>query len=125
MKGSWGVVLAAAVLALLSGCGTVCNLASGDPDNYGGVQRDLKVAADMTAKGGIMPQGNSDGWGALAILGLFGADVCLSFVGDTLTLPLASYLRQKHEAASRDRPTGPDTLPGQTSGKAPGSSQAE
>ena len=37
---------------------------------------------------------------ALGMLALYGADVGLSFVGDTVTLPLAAYLRHKHEAAT-------------------------
>jgi uncharacterized protein YceK len=92
-----------------SGCGTVFNLASGDPDNYGGVVRDLQFASDATANGGLWPGGDStaaggDGKGeavvALAVLALYGADLGLSFAADTVTLPLATYLRSKHEAAA-------------------------
>jgi uncharacterized protein YceK len=105
MKGTRGALLAAVMLLPLGGCGTALNLASGDPDNYGGVQRDLKFADDTSAKGGLM-SGKSEGVGidkgraALPILALYCADVGLSFVGDTLTLPLAAYLRHRHEAAT-------------------------
>jgi uncharacterized protein YceK len=107
MKGTQRALLAAAMLIPLSGCGTVLNLASGNPDNYGGVQRDLNFGKDATDKGGFWtgpgrPEtgGGSaeDTWGAGALLALYGADVGLSFLGDTLTLPLAAYLRHRHEA---------------------------
>ena len=109
MRGTQGALLAAAGAVLLSGCGTAFNLASGDPDNYGGVRRDLKFADDATAKGGLWTGGGSTGGRrergeealvALGMLALYGADVGLSFVGDTVTLPLAAYLRHKHEAAT-------------------------
>jgi uncharacterized protein YceK len=106
MKGTRGVLLAAAMVISLSGCGTVCNLTSRDPDNYGGVQRDLKFADDATANGGLLSGasggggGTGDGWAAVFVLALYGADLTLSIVGDTLTLPLAAYLRHRHEAAT-------------------------
>jgi uncharacterized protein YceK len=105
MKGIRGVLLAAAMVIPLSGCGTVCNLASGNPDNYGGVQRELKFADDASAKGGLLSgssgaEGTGGVWAALFVLALYGTDLSLSFVGDTLTLPLAAYLRHRHEAAT-------------------------
>jgi uncharacterized protein YceK len=112
MKWMRAALLAAAVAVPSSGCGTVCNLASKSPDNYGGVQRDIKFAADASTNGGLLsgensgsgtPLGENSAGGALialAILAVYGADLSLSFVADTLTLPLASYLRQRYEGAT-------------------------
>jgi uncharacterized protein YceK len=111
MKWMRAALLAAAVAVPSSGCGTVFNLASRSPDNYGGVQRDLKFAADASANGGLLsggdfsPGGSAEGnpaagLFALAALALYGTDLSLSFVADTLTLPLATYLRQKHEGST-------------------------
>jgi uncharacterized protein YceK len=109
MRGTRGALLAVGGAVLLSGCGTAFNLASGNPDNYGGVQRDLKLASDTTANGGIWtgPGHFETGGGgageallAMGILALYGADVGLSFAGDTVTLPVAIYLRHRHEAAA-------------------------
>jgi uncharacterized protein YceK len=104
MKWARVALLAAAVAAAASGCGTVFNLASKDPDNYGGVQRDIQVAADASAHGGLLSEGTNrsgagSGEAALVVLALCGAELSLSFVGDTLTLPLVIYLRQRHEGA--------------------------
>ncbi len=102
MKGVRGPLLAAAAV-LLSGCGTVCNLASGNPDNYGGVQRDLQFASDAPDKGFFYRARPWDtGWTAACALALYGADLSLSFVADTLTLPLATYLRHRHENPAGD-----------------------
>jgi uncharacterized protein YceK len=97
-------LLLAAVAALACGCGTICNLATGNPDNYGGVQRDLQFAQDVSVGGGIFKgdgaalSGTGGAVIAAGILVLYGADLSLSFCGDTVTLPLAMYLRQHHEA---------------------------
>ena len=93
MRGIRGALLAVGGAVLLSGCGTAFNLASEDPDNYGGVQRDL----DLANRTGSLGNGGT-GKEAVGRLALYGADVGLSFVGDTLTLPLAAYLRYRHEA---------------------------
>jgi uncharacterized protein YceK len=98
-------LLAIALAVLPSACGTVCNLASGNPDNYGGVQRDLQFGSDTTAKGGLLASataagGTGDAGGRVALLALYGMDVSLSFIADTVTLPLAAYLRRNLEAAT-------------------------
>jgi uncharacterized protein YceK len=80
-------VLVALTAVALGGCGTIRNLASGDPDIYGGVQKDVQlIQTPQSVKGvGVNPM----------TLALFApADLCLSLAGDTLTLPLAIYLRQ-------------------------------
>jgi uncharacterized protein YceK len=111
-------LLVAAVAIPSAGCGTVCNLAGGNPDNYGGVQRDLQFANDARAKGGLLSgadntptaRGGSSvgGEAALGALALYGADLSLSFIADTVTLPVVIYLRQKHEGttACGDGPAG-------------------
>jgi uncharacterized protein YceK len=82
------IALAAALLALaLSGCGTVCNLANEDPQPYGGVVADVQFAFTPVER-------DMKDNGAFVFLGLVAADVALSLVGDTITLPLAIYLRQ-------------------------------
>jgi uncharacterized protein YceK len=97
------VVVLVLCAALGAGCGTVCNLARENPDNYGGVQRDLQFASDARDKGGVMA-GTSGSTGAAyaaaAIVGLYCVDLSFSFIADTMTLPLAVYLRRKHEAAT-------------------------
>jgi uncharacterized protein YceK len=80
--------LAVAIWAsLLSGCGTVCNLASGNPAvPFGGVQRDFSVL--NTSKSTESP-----GSGGAAFLFLvLSAELSLSAVGDIVTLPLAVCL---------------------------------
>jgi uncharacterized protein YceK len=112
MKWVRAALVAVAVAVPPCGCGTVMNLASTSPNNYGGVQRDIQFATDASAGGGVfsgqnngsvMSVGNSSDKGAiiaLAVLALYGADLSLCFVADTLTLPLAIYLRQRHEGAT-------------------------
>jgi uncharacterized protein YceK len=112
MKWMRAALLATTVAVPSIGCGTIVNLASGSPENYGGVQRDIQVAADASAKGGILSganigSGSSTGQPytagaivAVGILALYGADLSLSFVADTLTLPLLIYLHQKHQEAT-------------------------
>jgi uncharacterized protein YceK len=110
-------MLTAAVAAPSAGCGTVFNLASGDPDNYGGVQRDIQFANDARANGGLLSGADlrataargSDQIAAgvaLCFLALYGADLSLSFIADTATLPLVMYLRQRHDGAT-DGACGP------------------
>jgi uncharacterized protein YceK len=73
----------------LGGCGTVCNLATGDPDLYGGVQKDVQFIQTPRKVSGI-------GVSPMTVAFLAPADLCLSLVADTLTLPLAVCLRQNH-----------------------------
>jgi uncharacterized protein YceK len=73
---------------LLGGCGTIRNFASGDPEIYGGASKDFEVLTAPCSPGGKQT-GEKDG-AALLLL----ADFSASLVADTLTLPLAVYLRQ-------------------------------
>ena len=91
---------AVAIAVLAVGCGTVCNLAGGlvhpdeEPKVYGGVQRDLdffgkmlerkQSGNDSTSQG----TGTSAAYGAMFLLAFMFAEPALSFVGDTLTLPI-------------------------------------
>jgi uncharacterized protein YceK len=80
----------AAVLAVsLSGCGTIANLCTGDPEvPLGGVQKDLEAFNTPRAT----PMGT--GKGAALMVVLLPTELCLSLVGDTLTLPLAIFIKR-------------------------------
>jgi uncharacterized protein YceK len=72
----------------LSGCGTIANLSTGEPDLYGGVQKDIQLLqTPATPPTGI-------GIRNLGQLVLF-VDLPLCFVGDTLTLPIAIFELQR------------------------------
>jgi uncharacterized protein YceK len=78
-------ILVAAMLLSGIGCGTIANLISEKPEiPYGGVQTDLKWF--------MTPSNSSVGGGDPHLIFLVAAELCLSFVADTLTLPLAVYI---------------------------------
>jgi uncharacterized protein YceK len=79
------VVLAISALSL-TGCGTICNLASKDPQVYGGPAKDFEVVQYFHGCGGI--------GGAVVLV----SDMCISLVGDTLTLPILLYRRERLSA---------------------------
>ncbi len=98
MKRAWIAALAAIAAVSPGGCGTICNFAHGDPDIYGGVQKDVELLqTPRTATGG----GVSFNKGGPVFAVLLTGDVALSLVADTLTLPLAIYMRQ-NEHSSED-----------------------
>jgi uncharacterized protein YceK len=75
----------------LGGCGTIRNFSSGDPELYGGVQKDIEfIETPRTAKGGV-------GVNTMTLALFVPADLCLSFVADTLTLPVAIWMRQNDQ----------------------------
>ena len=79
--------LAWAILAvLLNGCGTVSNFATGESKIYGGVREDFAFI-QMPVDGPGIPQ---------LVLAIFAVDLTLCLAMDTLTLPIALYLRQCH-----------------------------
>lgn len=82
------LIVALTVIASLmtSGCGTVLNLRSGDPDVYGGVQKDWKFFMTPVFDGA----GCS---GEVFFPLLVAADAGLSLIADTLTLPLVIHMR--------------------------------
>jgi uncharacterized protein YceK len=93
-----------AVLAAVcqGGCGTILNFAKGDPDIYGGVQKDIQFIQTPRAGGGGV------GVNPSSLVLLVPVDACLSLVADTLTLPLAVYLRQNGHASDDKSVTGGD-----------------
>ncbi len=116
MKG-WPTAIAALAALAACGCGTICNLASGDPQIYGGPQKEIAVIftpQDASEKCLFPPvtvnSGGSDSpWeavGACLPLALVLADLPLSVVGDTLTLPLAVYLRQNQQLRAERTSSG-------------------
>jgi uncharacterized protein YceK len=77
----WGVCLAAATALAISGCGTLSNIKDEEGMSYyGGVSTDLEKAADTDKR-----PANTAVYAVLQIAAL--ADIPLSAVGDTLTLP--------------------------------------
>ena len=97
------IALTLGITALVTGgCGTVCNLAGGvvHPDEmpmvYGGVQ----VDAGCIGKIGNGSASTADAAkGRLFLVGLGLVDMSVSFVADTLTLPLTVYVQQRRTAA--------------------------
>jgi uncharacterized protein YceK len=94
ISGGWAmprtrtVMFVALATVAMGGCGTIRNFAGGDPDIYGGVQKDIEfIETPRTAKGGV-------GVNTMTLALFVPADLCLSFVADTLTLPVAICMRQ-------------------------------
>jgi uncharacterized protein YceK len=96
--------------AFLSGCGTICNLTQGvvhpdsEPRVYGGVQRDVEVLDSVVNQAQTNPQarvGNDPRW-ALILIPLAIGDPILSFVADTLTLPITIPLQRRRIANSEN-----------------------
>jgi uncharacterized protein YceK len=84
MKCTWIAVLVGISAFLASGCGTITNLMTGQPELYGGVQKDIQLLETPRAE----PSGI--GIRNLPTLVLF-VDLPLCFIGDTLTIPIAIY----------------------------------
>jgi hypothetical protein len=107
MKASPGAVLVAVVAVSVSGCGTVCNLAGGfvhpdsEPQVYGGVTRDLAIIDKAVSDPPAAEHSVGDARLAVVLLGVAVADPFLSFVGDTLTLPITIPLQERRKAAER------------------------
>jgi uncharacterized protein YceK len=86
-----GIVFAVLSLSL-SGCGTVCNFAGGvvhpekEPRVYGGVIRDIEIISNATTAKPDNPP--NMGKAAIVILAVALVDPIVSFVADTLTLPI-------------------------------------
>jgi len=107
MKRALSVSMAAFIAVVVGGCGTVCNLAGGvlhpdeEPRVYGGVQRDLEGKWGF----GYPPLDSEstveDVKDRLYFLALLPVEFGLSFVGDTLTLPITIPLQARREAANK------------------------
>ena len=96
-----GIAAFAVTAAFLSsGCGTICNLKSGDPDIYGGVKKDVTFI--QTPPSDPNSTIRASGQGGAIILAVIAAEMGLSLVADTLTLPLVVRMRQ-YEQASDDK----------------------
>jgi hypothetical protein len=94
MKATYAATVAALCAALASGCGTICNVASGNADRpYGGVALDLAVLSSK--RDTPLVSNGCDGGGVVFLFAFAGGELALSFVGDTLLLPLALYLEHK------------------------------
>jgi uncharacterized protein YceK len=72
MKRAWMAMLAAMAAVLLGGCGTICTFGGGDPDIYGGVQKD--VAFIQTPRWNIGGGGSGSGQAGILLAGLVMAD---------------------------------------------------
>ncbi len=106
MKRMWVAVLAAVAVVMPAGCGTICNFAHGDPDIYGGVQRDIEILqAPLFANSGSSLHLSGGVQTAAIVAAICGGDVIVSFIADTLTLPLAIFMR--HEDHSGDETGSP------------------
>lgn len=103
MKTVWSAALVLVASLLTSGCGTILNLRSGDPNVYGGVAKDVEFIMTPQNLGG-------EGGGDPAILMLMAGEVGLSLVGDTLTLPLV-IRKKRNDGGSIDQNTA---APGET-----------
>ena len=96
-------ILVTIAALLVNGCGTVFNLASGEPTNYGGVQRDIHWMT--TPRDTPMFQPGTQDYFPLFILACLPIELGLSFTADTLTLPLVMYLNHKeHPGNDRNAP---------------------
>lgn len=91
MKRFWIAALVV-IPALTSGCGTILNFRSGDPEVYGGIQKDVEFIMTPPAAGGGATNGS--GPGGAAPLFIVAADAALSLVADTLTLPMVIRKRR-------------------------------
>src|SRR5262245_41857383 len=91
------LALAAAALNA-GGCGTVCNLTSGSPEPYGGVATDLRVAASPLNLCANSSGGQGPWQLEFLILGIWLADLGISAVADTLTLPVVYCWDEIREA---------------------------
>jgi uncharacterized protein YceK len=87
MNTVWIAALILITALLTSGCGTIANLRSGDPEVHGGVAKDVEFIMTPQALGG-------GGTGDLAVLMLVAGEVGLSLVGDTLTLPVVIHKKR-------------------------------
>jgi hypothetical protein len=77
----------------LNSCGTIANLASKDPQVFGGLQKDAELLTGVHPS--PTPVVHGDGRAVLFFLALVAAEPCLTLVGDTVTLPLVLWLQHE------------------------------
>jgi hypothetical protein len=121
MKNALITLLIAGAVVPSSGCGTICNFAGGlihpetEPKVYGGVQRDLRIieeACEACQKPASRPS-TDDPRLAVVFVAVALTDPLVSFVADTLTLPLTAYIQQRREAVlNSDDGLPPPPTPG-------------
>src|SRR5262249_46432305 len=94
MLQKWFAFLGLALATVPAGCGTVCNMCGRNPEPYGGVERDLTIAAE---NGGFFAgkYGKDDGAAGLLFLGIGATELACTVVGDTLTLPVVHVLQKR------------------------------
>ena len=86
-----GFFLLAICAVCLSGCGTICNFASGDPQPYGGLTRDMdRVGSGQQGGGGHI----SSPLAIPILLGLGAGELVATSIADTLTMPYFIISRQ-------------------------------
>ena len=105
-------ILVTIAAVMVNGCGTVFNLASGEPTNYGGVKWDLEWMT--TPRETPMFRAGTQDYFPLFVLACLPIELGLSFTADTLTLPLVMYLCSKdHPREDRNISTsdGNKTVP--------------
>ena len=110
MKKSLTILFTIAAL-LLQGCGSVANLVSEDPQNYGGVERDLRWLGSTSEKPVVSspdPQSKHPAF-PVFVLALIPTEVALSAMIDTLALPYTIHQNRKGHQDD-DRPTPPRVL---------------
>jgi len=88
----------AIALLPLSGCGTVLNMTSADPEVYGGVKKDCEIAVSPHNYG-------SGGKNTPLVMVFWLADVGVSAVGDTVTLPFVAFREPKIPSEDRGSPS--------------------
>ena len=103
--------LIAVVLAIgavsMSGCGTVCNFAGGiahpdvEPRVYGGVLRDIQVIEDAVTCDPTQRK-FGDPRAIVVVLPIAVADPIVSFIADTLTLPITIPLQERRIAIRKN-----------------------
>jgi uncharacterized protein YceK len=100
----WLILLLAVAALLPIGCGSVCNLASSEPANYGGVQKDIEWMSAMPDKPlfGSEYHG-TDAWTFAFVLACIPTEFVLSFTLDTLALPYTVHRSHKNHPDD-DRP---------------------
>jgi hypothetical protein len=105
-------MLVVVVAFALSGCGTVCNLAGGwshpdsEPRIYGGVQKDIEWYGQTKDSQAVPTLAPRDGRFALVVVGIIAMEPALTFLADTLTLPLTIYLQERRVAADKSEHAG-------------------
>lgn len=90
---------------LPQGCGTALNLASGEPSNFGGVQKDFEILRGMESQPLFKNDQQANQGEAIIyvfVLAWIPTELCLSVMGDTFTLPLVMYWHHRHDAPEKE-----------------------